>query len=222
MLPTGCGAMPACLCGRVFARRGLSARLGVCAAGVSVWPGVCADEYLRGWVSARPACLRGRVSARREKYAVRLWRSARSDKRSMRRQDQKAIRAGLRKAFCAFFCTQNASPLCILTDLSSIISDPRTKCKRRHHLFPFFTRGLPTRQHAFRGFPSGAAQDDGCRCILSLTAWRRRSILTALFRRPCALIIEPAFPLVNPNILHKITFYCVFSSPGQKYIAVFP
>ena len=92
MLPMGCGAMPACLCGRV------SARLGVCADGCLRGVG-----YLRGWVSARPACLRGRVSARREKYAVRLWRFARSDKRSMRRQDQKAIRAGLRKAFCAFF-----------------------------------------------------------------------------------------------------------------------
>lgn len=87
MLPMGCGAMPACLCGRVSARTACLRAVG----------------YLRGWVSARPACLRGRVSARREKYAVRLWRSARSDKRSMRRQDQKAIRAGLRKAFCAFF-----------------------------------------------------------------------------------------------------------------------
>lgn len=206
MLPTGCGAMPACLCGRVFARRGLSARPACLRGWVSAWTGVCADGYLRGGRNMPSACgvppgqTSGLCADRIRKRSVPVCA----------------------KHSAPFFCTQNASPLCILTDLSSIISDPRTKCRRRHHLFPFFTRGLPTRQHAFRGFPSGAAQDDGCRCILSLTAWRRRSILTALFRRPCALIIEPAFPLVNPNILHKITFYCVFSSPGQKYIAVFP
>ena len=211
MLPMGCGAMPACLCGRVSARTGVcaagvSARLGICADGYLRGRRVCADEYLHGGRNMPSACgvspgqTSGLCADRIRKRSVPVCA----------------------KHSAPFFRTQNASPLCILTDLSSIISDPRTKCKRRHHLFPFFTRGLPTRQHAFRGFPSGAAQDDGCRCILSLTAWRRRSILTALFRRPCALIIEPAFPLVNPNILHKITFYCVFSSPGQKYIAVFP
>ena len=210
----------------------------ICAAGclrgwVSARTGICAAGCLRGRRACAAGCLRGRVSARLGVCVDEYLHGGRNMPSAC------GVPPGQTSGLCAdrirkrsvpvcakysapFFCTQNASPLCILTDLSSIISDPRTKCKRRHHLFPFFTRGLPTRQHAFRGFPSGAAQDDGCRCILSLTAWRRRSILTALFRRPCALIIEPAFPLVNPNILHKITSYCVFSSPGQKYIAVFP